>query len=370
MKKTLFKYLLVIILPSLQAQEVCELSVKQFDSILDIAMNAARKNNVLSAIRVTDSIIKITKEAEPEGKDYVLGRAYNIVGMTNVFLDDKEQALYNFQKALKYASEIDNDKLKIQVLNSLGALYFVKYKNYQAALEYFYKGLEKAKKLNHTVAIDILSLNIAECLMYIDKYDKSIKYIQPILEKLDTKEDPLFKSFAYHLMALYYTHKELYKKSEEYYEKALEIDEPLNFHRGLYRNYTNASQMFATQKKHDTAYVLLTKALSIKDSLIDQQNKVQKAAIAAKFRLDEYQQSLNELKIENIQVTKKSNDGGIDGIINEDRLGLDVIYVQAKRWQHNIGRKEIQSFIGALAGKQAHKGIFITTSTFIQSAID
>jgi len=70
------------------------------------------------------------------------------------------------------------------------------------------------------------------------------------------------------------------------------------------------------------------------------------------------------------QVTKKSNDGGIDGIINEDRLGLDVIYVQAKRWQHNIGRKEIQSFVGALAGFQAHKGIFITTSDFIDSATE
>lgn len=75
-------------------------------------------------------------------------------------------------------------------------------------------------------------------------------------------------------------------------------------------------------------------------------------------------------KAEAAQVTKKSNDGGIDGIINEDRLGLDVIYVQAKRWQNNIGRKEIQSFVGALAGYQAHKGIFITTSDFIQNAFD
>jgi len=70
------------------------------------------------------------------------------------------------------------------------------------------------------------------------------------------------------------------------------------------------------------------------------------------------------------QVTQKSNDGGIDGIINEDRLGLDVIYVQAKRWQNNIGRQEIQNFVGALAGKQANKGVFITTSDFVQNAID
>ncbi|MFH1500034.1 MAG: restriction endonuclease [Verrucomicrobiota bacterium] len=68
--------------------------------------------------------------------------------------------------------------------------------------------------------------------------------------------------------------------------------------------------------------------------------------------------------------TKASNDEGIDGVINEDRLGLDVVYVQAKRWQGTVGRKEIQAFVGALAGQQATKGIFITTSSYNQNAID
>jgi restriction system protein len=67
-------------------------------------------------------------------------------------------------------------------------------------------------------------------------------------------------------------------------------------------------------------------------------------------------------------VTKKANDEGIDGIINEDRLGLDVIYVQAKRWQGPVGRPDIQSFVGALAMKNATKGVFITTSKFQDSA--
>jgi restriction system protein len=70
------------------------------------------------------------------------------------------------------------------------------------------------------------------------------------------------------------------------------------------------------------------------------------------------------------QMTKLSHDEGIDGVINEDRLGLDVIYVQAKRWQATVGRREIQSFVGALAGQQAHKGIFITTSDFAGTARD
>jgi len=63
-----------------------------------------------------------------------------------------------------------------------------------------------------------------------------------------------------------------------------------------------------------------------------------------------------------------SGDEGIDGIINEDRLGLEVDYIQAKRWQSTVGRPERQKFVGALHGKNARKGIFITTSDFTNGA--
>jgi restriction system protein len=64
-------------------------------------------------------------------------------------------------------------------------------------------------------------------------------------------------------------------------------------------------------------------------------------------------------------------DEGIDGIIKEDRLGLDAIYLQAKRWDKGVvGRPEIQKFVGALQGQRASKGIFITTSSFSNDALD
>ena len=66
----------------------------------------------------------------------------------------------------------------------------------------------------------------------------------------------------------------------------------------------------------------------------------------------------------------KSGDGGIDGIIKEDKLGLDVIYVQAKRWEGTVGRPEIQKFAGALQGQRANKGVFITTSSYSRDAVD
>ena len=64
----------------------------------------------------------------------------------------------------------------------------------------------------------------------------------------------------------------------------------------------------------------------------------------------------------------KSGDEGVDGIIKEDRLGLDIIYIQAKKWENTVSRPEIQKFAGALQGKRARKGVFITTSEFSQGA--
>ena len=65
----------------------------------------------------------------------------------------------------------------------------------------------------------------------------------------------------------------------------------------------------------------------------------------------------------------KSGDGGVDGVIKEDKLGLDLRYIQAKQWGNiTVGRPEIQKFVGALYGKKAKKGIFITTSTFSKDA--
>ncbi|MHB1286745.1 MAG: restriction endonuclease [Leptospirales bacterium] len=69
------------------------------------------------------------------------------------------------------------------------------------------------------------------------------------------------------------------------------------------------------------------------------------------------------------EIVGKSGDGGIDGLIKEDRLGLDMIYIQAKKWEGTVSRPEVQKFAGALQGMRAKKGVFITTSSFTKEAI-
>lgn len=69
-----------------------------------------------------------------------------------------------------------------------------------------------------------------------------------------------------------------------------------------------------------------------------------------------------------VQGVARGADGGVDGVVNQDHLGLDRIYIQAKRWEGSVGRPSIQGFVGALAGVGASKGVIMTTSTFAQPA--
>ena len=70
------------------------------------------------------------------------------------------------------------------------------------------------------------------------------------------------------------------------------------------------------------------------------------------------------------QAMGRTGDGGIDGIIKEDKLGLDIIYIQAKKWDKTVSRPEVQKFAAALQGRRARKGVFITTSEFSRGAYE
>ena len=69
-----------------------------------------------------------------------------------------------------------------------------------------------------------------------------------------------------------------------------------------------------------------------------------------------------------VKLIGRTGDDGIDGVIKEDKLGLDVVHIQAKKWQNPVSRPEIQAFVGSLEGQRSRKGVFITTSKFTAEA--
>jgi restriction system protein len=122
------------------------------------------------------------------------------------------------------------------------------------------------------------------------------------------------------------------------------------------------------EERIDSAYRELRSALAAEllDRLLDQSANFFEKVVLDVLRAMGYGGSQDH----SVEHIGKSGDEGVDGVIREDRLGLDLIYVQAKRWQNVVGRPEIQKFIGALHGQRAAKGIFITTSRFSKESIE
>lgn len=120
------------------------------------------------------------------------------------------------------------------------------------------------------------------------------------------------------------------------------------------------------EEQIDAAYRLLRAALAAEalDRVMEQSPSFFEQLVLDVLRAMRYGGSREDA----VARLGQSGDEGVDGVIREDELGLDLIYVQAKRWQNPVGRPEIQKFFGALHGKRASKGVFITTSSFTSEA--
>ena len=302
------KYLsFFFLISSLQAQVIDTISIKTADSLITLSGQYSQRNEVVKAIQIADSLITLS-EFLPEYKgDYIRSRAYNIIGHSNLFLDDKEASLTNFQNALGFARNVHNDSLEIRILNNIGGLYVAKYQDYKAGLKLYTKGLKMAKEIGNPIMVDMLSLNIGENHMLLGNFKEALRFLKPILDKVETYKNPYYKSFVYQLMARYYLSQELYTKASLYTRKAISLDEQLAYLEGIHRDYKLYAELFGKERQYDSAYYYLSKAAIANDSLKKQQNKAQRDIISAKFRLEEYKRNLNQLKKENIQVTKKSN---------------------------------------------------------------
>jgi restriction system protein len=129
----------------------------------------------------------------------------------------------------------------------------------------------------------------------------------------------------------------------------------------------NASEL-DPQQQLETAYVLHRQALA--EELLDRISAMSPKAFESLVVILLLKMGYGGSREDAGKAIGQPNDEGVDGVIKEDRLGLDLVYLQAKRWQNVVGRDEIQKFVGSLAGKHAHKGVFITTSYFSQGAIE
>jgi restriction system protein len=153
----------------------------------------------------------------------------------------------------------------------------------------------------------------------------------------------------------------------------MQFAEFVEFHKVKKEEKQNYSQKTITESL-DPMETLENAFQRIKESLADDLLKEVKNATPEFFEKTVLKllrrMGYGDLVDGSMEHTGKAGDEGVDGKIKEDKLGLDVIYVQAKKWENTVSRPEIQKFVGALKGQSANKGIFITTSDFSREALD
>jgi len=157
------------------------------------------------------------------------------------------------------------------------------------------------------------------------------------------------------------------------YKFLMQFAEFVEFHAPKKEDKRNYSQKTIAESL-DPMETLENAYQRIKDNLADDLLKEVKTATPVFFEKTVLRllrrMGYGDLIDGSVEHTGKSGDEGIDGKIKEDKLGLDVIYVQAKKWENAVSRPEIHKFVGALKGQNANKGIFITTSSFSSEAVD
>jgi restriction system protein len=138
--------------------------------------------------------------------------------------------------------------------------------------------------------------------------------------------------------------------------------------KGRARGAATAAQPTTPEEDLDSAYRQLREAVELE---LLESVKNNSPAFFEQLVVDlPVQMGYGGTRAEAARAIGKSGDGGIDGVIDQDRLGLDSVYIQAKRWESTVDRPELQKFAGALQGQRATKGVFITTSSFTRDAAD
>ena len=167
---------------------------------------------------------------------------------------------------------------------------------------------------------------------------------------------------------------EFFKKSYAKIDNSVLLQIP-DFNEFLSKNESESSKVVKVSNDDESPLDRIEKGFSeIKWQLIDEIIDRLKSVSPSKFEhivLDVIlKMGYGGSRADAGQVVGKSGDGGIDGVINEDKLGLDTIYIQAKRWDGVVGRPEVQKFVGALQMHRSKKGIFITTSGYTSEALN
>lgn len=275
--------------------------------------------------------------------DYLIAHSYNAIGVVYDEFSESKRAIEFYTKALKYAENIDNDKLKDFINSNIGSVYYFSKIDVKKGIEYYKKSLYYATKSNDSSQIAYAKLNITSAYFYLGQFKEGIVYLDEAKSYVERKGQPESKLSYYGLLGLYNTHETKNgEAAEAYYRKAIEIGEKNNMMTFMTNTYDNYVCHLEKYKKFREADSLRKIYKKLNDKIYSEYRPGDLDDTAIQIELDEYKNQLVKIENANEVQQKKIRDSRIISILFGILL-LFLLTMVYMLYKNNLFRKKLNA---------------------------
>ncbi|WP_324721526.1 response regulator [Salinimicrobium sp. HB62] len=278
-------------------------SNKSYKSFTDSLANAASMAYFdYDFNRSIEHSLELIEVASIRNDFYNLNHAYNILGVTYEKLEDTTRAQENYVKALEFARSSNNDTLLWYAYNNLGNIYSSNKKTIEKGLNYYRKALEVSSRIPGSDQALTPVMNIAWTYLENHSYNKALPYLQRAwnLFKNSKEEDLLTKSNLNTLFGMYYSGKEDFDLSREYFEVGIEAAEKDTLIAEASFAYEEFAKMLFKSGSFNEAYTALDKHQTFREKIFDKDKQLQRKAVYERFQTEEFKKDLQAAKREQL----------------------------------------------------------------------
>ncbi|WP_298153055.1 response regulator [Flavobacterium sp.] len=265
--------------------------------------------------------------------DYLIAHSYNAIGAVYNEFSESKRAIEFYTKALKYAENIDDDKLKDFINSNIGSVYYFGKIDVTKGIEYYKKSLYYAIKVNDSTQITYAKLNIVSAYFYLGEFKENVHYLEEVKSYIDRKGQEEARLSYNGLYGLYNTHETKNPEAAEvYYRKAIAIGEKngmMSFVANIYENYIDHLKEYKKFREADSLKKVYKR---ITDKLYSENKPGDLDDTAIQIELDEYKNQLEKIELANEAQQKKIHDSRIISLMFGILLlfMLIMVYMQYK----------------------------------------
>lgn len=329
-----------------------EIEKRSIENQINKAGNSFNKGKYDEALHLSKSALVRSFKIND---DYLIAHSYNAIGVIYDEFSQSKQAIAFYNKALLYASRIENDSLNDWIYSNLGSVYYFRKIDVNKGITFYKKSLEYATKINDSVQITYTKLNIASAYFSLNDYKNGISYINQTQDYINRKGQNEMRFTTASLLGIYNTNINQPELALKYYTEAIAIAQKHKMDSFLINVYDNLSDHYKKYKQFDLEkkYKEMSNTLSKSIYSEEKQNVLKESAM--QIQLDEYRIQLDRIELENEKQQQKIKESNVITILFLVLFGVLLVLIFTLYRSNNFKKKSNLELLQANAELKAAK---------------